>query len=77
MTIFAIVNGFVKKKNDKILAPGDIVKTGTIIKLAKQFKLKKKLTLIRVEKMINNKTLLKVIDKASFAVLLNKKHSTI
>ena len=42
-TIFAIVNGFVgTKKNDKILAPGDIVKTGTIIKLAKQFKIKKK-----------------------------------
>ena len=50
-TIFAIVNGFVgTKNNSKVLAPGDIVKTGTIKKLSKQFKIKKKLSLIRVEK---------------------------
>ncbi len=50
-TIFAVVNGYVgTRENRKVLAPGDIVKTGTIIKLAKQFKIKKKLTLIRVVK---------------------------
>ena len=50
-TIFAVVNGFVgTKNNSKVLAPGDIVKTGTIKKLSKQFKIKKKLTLLRVEK---------------------------
>ena len=48
-----------------MFAPGDIVKTGTIKKLSKQLKIKK-LTLIRLKKMINKKIKLKVLDKATF-----------
>ncbi len=48
-TIFAVINGnVVDKKNRKILSVGDIIKTGTFIKLSKQFKIKKTLTLLSV-----------------------------
>lgn len=50
-TIFAVINGnVVDKKNRKILSVGDIIKTGTFIKLSKQFKIKKTLTLLSVFK---------------------------
>lgn len=48
-TIFAVVDGYVgTRENRKVLAPGDIIKTGTMIKLSKKFKIIKKLCLIRV-----------------------------
>lgn len=50
-TIFAVINGnVVDKRNKKILSAGDIIKTGTFIKLSKQFKIKKTLTLLSVFK---------------------------
>ena len=45
-TIFAIVDGYVgTRENRKVLVPGDIIRTGTMIKLSKKFKIKKKITL--------------------------------
>ncbi len=47
--IFAVIKGNVcDKSNRNILSSGDIIKTGTLIKLASRFKIKKSLTLLRV-----------------------------
>jgi mannose-6-phosphate isomerase-like protein (cupin superfamily) len=48
-TIFAVIDGsIVDKQNRNICSKGDIVKTGTFKKLAKNFKIKKQLTLLSV-----------------------------
>jgi mannose-6-phosphate isomerase-like protein (cupin superfamily) len=48
-TIFAVLNGNVcNKKKKNILSPGDIIKTGTFKKLAKVFKIYKKLTVLKI-----------------------------
>jgi mannose-6-phosphate isomerase-like protein (cupin superfamily) len=48
-TIFAVLNGSVcSKKKQKILSPGDIIRTGTFKKLAKVFKIDKKLTVLKI-----------------------------
>ena len=48
-TIFAVLNGSVcDKKKQKILSPGDIIRTGTFKKLAKVFKIDKKLTVLKI-----------------------------
>ena len=50
-TIFGILGGnVVNKKNKNILSYGDIIKVGTIQKLAKVFKIKKKLILLKIKK---------------------------
>ena len=47
--IFAIINGNVSnKKNQKVLSPGDIIRTGTLKKLALKFKIKNKLNLLKI-----------------------------
>ena len=48
-TIFAVLNGNVcNKKKQKILSPGDIIRTGTFKKLSQVFKINKKLTVLRI-----------------------------
>ena len=48
--IFAILNGDVcNKSNQRVLSPGDIIKTGTFKKLALRFKIKKKLNLLKIK----------------------------
>jgi len=48
-TIFAVLNGGVcNKKKQKVLSPGDIIKTGTFKKLAQAFKIDKKLTVLKI-----------------------------
>tara|TARA_B110000967_G_C18767980_1_gene501478 strand:+ start:230 stop:925 length:696 start_codon:yes stop_codon:yes gene_type:complete len=48
-TIFAVLNGSVcDKKKQKILSPGDIIRTGTFKKLAKVFKIDNKLTVLKI-----------------------------
>jgi mannose-6-phosphate isomerase-like protein (cupin superfamily) len=48
-TIFAVLNGSVcNKKKQKILSPGDIIRTGTFKKLAQVFKIDKKLTVLKI-----------------------------
>ncbi len=50
-TIFAVIDGAVTdNKNRNILSKGDIIKTGTFIKLSKKFKIKNKLVLLSVSK---------------------------
>lgn len=47
--IFAVLNGNISnKKNQKVLSPGDIIKTGTFKKLAIMFKIKKELNLLKI-----------------------------
>ena len=47
--IFAVINGNVSnKKNQKVLLPGDIIKTDTLKKLASKFKIKNKLNLLKI-----------------------------
>ena len=49
--IFAVIDGnVVDHKNNNLLSPGDIIKTGTFQKLAKKFKIKNKLILLSVYK---------------------------
>ncbi len=49
--IFAVIKGNIcDNYNRNILSSGDIIKTGTLIKLATRFKIKKSLTLLRVYK---------------------------
>ena len=48
-TIFAVLNGNVCNKNkQKILSPGDIIRTGTFKKLAQVFKIHKKLAVLKI-----------------------------
>jgi mannose-6-phosphate isomerase-like protein (cupin superfamily) len=48
-TIFAVLNGSVcNKKKQKILSPGDIIRTGTFKKLAQVFKIDKRLTVLKI-----------------------------
>ena len=48
-TMFAVLNGSVcNKKKQKILSPGDIIKTGTFKKLSQVFKINKKLTVLKI-----------------------------
>ena len=50
-TIFAVINGkVIDKYKRNVLSYGDIIKTGTLKKLSKIFKIKKYLTVIRVWK---------------------------
>ena len=47
--IFAVLSGNVSNKNNqKVLSPGDIIKTGTFKKLAIMFKIKKKINLLKI-----------------------------
>ena len=51
--IFATLSGkLCDKFNRNILAQGDIIKTGTLIKLSEKFKIKEKLIFLRVSKNI-------------------------
>lgn len=50
--IFAVISGkLCDKFNRNILAQGDIIKTGTLIKLSKKFEVKKELIFLRVSKI--------------------------
>jgi len=50
--IFAIISGKLSDKFSRnILAPGDIIKTGTLIKLSKKFVVKKELIFLKVTKI--------------------------
>jgi mannose-6-phosphate isomerase-like protein (cupin superfamily) len=50
--IFAVISGkLCDKFNRNILAQGDIIKTGTIIKLSEKFKVKKELIFLRVSRI--------------------------
>ena len=50
--IFAVISGkLCDKFNRNILAQGDIIKTGTLIKLSEKFKVKKELIFLRVSKI--------------------------
>lgn len=50
-TIFAIIDGSIIDKHGRnIVSYGDIIRTGTLIKIAKVFKIKKYLTVLRVLK---------------------------
>ena len=47
--MFAVLNGSVcNKRKQKILSPGDIIRTGTFKKLAQVFKIDKKLTVLKI-----------------------------
>lgn len=47
--IFAVLSGNISNKNNqKVLSPGDIIKTGTFKKLAIMFKIKKELNLLKI-----------------------------
>ena len=51
-TIFAILDGkIIDKQGKSVLSYGDIIKTGTLKKLSKVFKIKKYLTVLRVSKI--------------------------
>ncbi len=50
-TIFAILNGkIIDNKGRNVISYGDIIKTGTLKKLSQVFKIKEKLTVLRVSK---------------------------
>lgn len=50
--IFAVISGkLCDKFNRNILAQGDIIKTGTLIKLSEKFKVKKELVFLKVSKI--------------------------
>ncbi len=51
-TIFAVLGGgLVDRKNQYVLSPGDIVKTDTIKKLSKVFKIKKNISILTCRKI--------------------------